>query len=129
MVLCRKLRWICRKHSSDVERQVETPSKRTISVARQIYLVARHNFHVALVVTLYHDCKTSKCCNRCIFSLTACEQLLRHVALCCAAFVRYITSQSSSNFTEPLAWNLCEGEYSSTQKFDNECDVIFMFKM
>ena len=52
--------------------QVETPSKRTILVARQIY-------HVALVVTLYHDCKTSKCCNRCIFSLTVCE-VLRYAA-------------------------------------------------
>ena len=37
--------------------QVETPSKRTIFDARQIYLVARHNFHVTSVVTLYHDCK------------------------------------------------------------------------
>ena len=27
VVLCRKLRWICRKHSNDVARQVETPSK------------------------------------------------------------------------------------------------------
>ena len=42
---CRKLRWICRKHSDDVARQVETPSKRTI-------FVARHNFNVASVVTM-----------------------------------------------------------------------------
>ena len=59
IVLCRKLTWICRKHSNDVARQVETPSKRTIFVERQIYLAARHTFHVASVVTLYHDCKTS----------------------------------------------------------------------
>ena len=77
--ICRKLRWICRKHSNDVARQVETPSKRTIFVSRQIYLVARHNFHVVSVVQLYHDCKTSKCCNRCIFSLTTCE-VLRNAA-------------------------------------------------
>ena len=32
------LRWICRKYSNDIVRQVETPSKRTI-------FVARHNFH------------------------------------------------------------------------------------
>ena len=73
VLLCRKLRWICCKHSSDVARQVEKPSKRTI-------FVARHNYHVASVVTLYHDCKTSKCCNKCIFSLTTCEAL-RHAAL------------------------------------------------
>ena len=89
VVLCCKLRWICRKLSNDVARQVETSNKRTDFVARQIYLVARRNFYVAPVVTLCHDCKTSKCCDRCIFSLTACE-VLRHVASCCAAFVRYI---------------------------------------
>ena len=50
VVLCRKLRWICRKRSNDVARQIETTSKRTI-------FIARHNFHVASVVTLYHDCK------------------------------------------------------------------------
>ena len=82
VVLCRRLRWICCKLSNDVARQVETPNKRTD-------FVARRNFYVAPVVTLYHDCKTSKCCNRCIFSLITCE-LLRHVASCCAAFVRYI---------------------------------------
>ena len=73
-------------HSNNVARQVETPSKRTIFVARQIYPVARHNFYVASVVTLYHGCKTSKYCNRSIFSLTVCE-LLQHVASSCAAFL------------------------------------------
>ena len=123
-VFCHKLRWICHKHSSDVPQQVETPSKRTIFVAEQIYLVTQHNFHVASVVMLYHDCTTSKCCNRCIFSLTTCE-LLRRVASYCAAFVWYIiehffhgniismfyyilnikmTSQSLSNFTELQAY-------------------------
>ena len=56
-MFCRKLRWICRKDSKDVTRQVETPSKRTIFVAQQIYLVGRHNFHVASVVTLYMTAK------------------------------------------------------------------------
>ena len=37
---------------NDVARQVEIPGKTIIFVARQIYLVARHNFHVALEVTL-----------------------------------------------------------------------------
>ena len=83
VVLCRKLRWVCHKHSSDVARQVETPSKRTT-------FVVRHDFHVALVVTLYHDCKTSKYCNRyrCVFSLTTCE-VLRHAASFFSAFVYY----------------------------------------
>ena len=57
--------------------------------ARQIYFVARRNFYVASVVTLYHDCETSKCCDRCIFSLTACD-LLCHAASCCAAFFQHV---------------------------------------
>ena len=32
VVPCRKLRWICRKHSNDVVRQIETPGKSTIFV-------------------------------------------------------------------------------------------------
>ena len=60
------------KHSNDVAKETETPGKKTIFVARRIY-------HVEWVVTLYHDCKTSTCCNRCIFSLTPCE-VLPHVA-------------------------------------------------
>ena len=40
VVHCRKPRWICRKHSNDVARQVETPSKSTI-------FVVRHDFYVA----------------------------------------------------------------------------------
>ena len=42
---------------------------------RGAIFVARHNFHVVSVVTLYHDCKASECCNRCIFSLTTFEVL------------------------------------------------------
>ena len=59
-VPCRKLRWICHKHSDDVARQVETPGKRIIFVARQISFVVGHNFLVASMVTLYHDCKQVK---------------------------------------------------------------------
>ena len=55
VILCLKLRWICREHSNYVVRQVETSCRATISVGRQIYLVARRNFHVALEVTLYHE--------------------------------------------------------------------------
>ena len=51
----------------------------------KIYLVAQNNFYVALVVTSYHDCKTSKCCNRCIFNLATDEVLLIF-----SAFVGYI---------------------------------------
>ena len=68
---------------------VDTPSKRTIFVAWWIcrklkhqvrgQFLSRDKFHVTLVVTLYHDCKTSKCYNRCIFSLTTYE-VLRHAA-------------------------------------------------
>ena len=69
VVLCRKLRWICRKHSNHVVQQVGTPGKATI-------FVARHNFHVALEVMLYHAWNTSKqMLLRCIFSLISCEVL------------------------------------------------------
>ena len=101
VVLCRSLRWICRKHSNDVARQVKTTDRSTIFVARQIYLVARHKFHVVLEVTPYHDWKTSICCISFIFSLTTCKKLRQ---------------------IEPAA-------RSSTQKFDYDCDVTFMFKM
>ena len=50
VVLCRKLTWIGRKATDDVERQTETPGKSIIFVAQQIYLIARYNFHVALEV-------------------------------------------------------------------------------
>ena len=53
IVPCRKLRWTCRQHSNDMDRQVETRGKSTIFVARQMYPVARHDFHVALEVTIY----------------------------------------------------------------------------
>ena len=115
--------------------QFETPSKRTIFVARQIYLVARHNFHVTSVVTLYHDCKTSKCCNRCIFSFTTCE-LLRHVAWCCAAFVWCIMKHL---FHQNIIINyvLLHFEHKNDitiiiklqRANNNDCDIIFMFKM
>ena len=90
-MLCRKLRWICRKHSNDVARQVEEPSKATIFVSQQIY--------VALDVTLYHGWKTRKYRHRCISGLTVCE-VLRPVAPFSVAFVRYIIKnlQVYSNF-------------------------------
>ena len=59
-------------HSNDVARQVETPLKSTT-------FVVRHDFNVALEVTLYSDCKIRGCCKTCIFSLTICE-VLRHAA-------------------------------------------------
>ena len=87
-VPCRRLKWACCKHANDVGRQFETPGKWTIIVARQIYFVVRHNFHVALEVTLRHDWKISGYCNTCIFSSTTCE-VLRQAAPFFAAFVRY----------------------------------------
>ena len=38
IILCRKLRWTCQKHSNGVVQQVEAPGKATI---------LRHKFHVA----------------------------------------------------------------------------------
>ena len=70
---------------SDVARHIETADK----VKK---FVARHNFHVALEATLYHDFKTSECCNRCIFSLTTCE-VLRYAALffcTCRYIMKYL---------------------------------------
>ena len=60
---CRKLRWICQEHSNDVVRQVRIPGKSTLFVERQIYFVARHDleFHVALEVRSYNDCKPGRC--------------------------------------------------------------------
>ena len=48
--------------------QVETLSKRTI-----FFHVTNLSCHIGCYI--YHDCKTSKCCNRCIFSLTTYELL------------------------------------------------------
>ena len=65
------------------------PGKSTIFAVRQICNVTRNDFNVTLEDTSYHDCRISRCCNRCIFSLTTYE-VLRHAALFLAAFVRYI---------------------------------------
>ena len=111
-------------------RQVETPSKRTIFGARQIYLVARHNFNVACVVTLYNDPKTSKCCNKCIISLTTCEVLrdaasffsafvgciikhLFHENLCCVTFcLRLIALYKRLTVTSFYVQNVIEHRFS-----------------
>ena len=41
-------------------------------LSRDRFIFVQHNFHVALEVMLQHDWETSRCCNRCIFSLIAC---------------------------------------------------------
>ena len=69
---------MCCKHSNDVARQLETPGNVISFLAQQMYLVAQHNLPVVFEVTLCHDWKI-KCCNRCIFNLTACE-ILGHAA-------------------------------------------------
>ena len=58
-------------------------------VARQKYSVARHEFHVALQVTLNHVSNTHQCCNTRIISFTTSEVLV-HVTLLYAAIDRYI---------------------------------------
>ena len=68
----------CCKHANDVVWLV-LKHKWTILVAWQNYLVTRHNFHVALGVTLHHDWKTSRSYDGCIFRLTTC-QVLQHGA-------------------------------------------------
>ena len=40
VVLCRRLRWTCCKYSNDVARQVETPSKRTVLLSRDIIFMS-----------------------------------------------------------------------------------------
>ena len=132
VVPCRKLRWICRKHSNAVVWQVETQSKLTI-------FVARHD-SCREEVTLYHDCKRYRYCKRRIFSLTTC-QLLRHVTLYCSGFVRYITK----HFTHEDLWSLMfrtqqwrhshfetaeiylPAARSSTQKFENYWCKLWIF--
>ena len=126
---------------NDVALQVAIPGKATIFVARQIYLVARHSFYVALEVTLYHDWKTSRCCNRdilvwitmkycdmlhhfCCFRAVYCKTLIPSMPM--SYYVlnikrrhnHYQTSQSYS----PAA-------RSSMQEFGNDFDVIFMLKI
>ena len=117
---CHQLRWIRRKHSNGVTRLVEIPGKVTKFVTPQIYVVVRHNFHVALEVILYHDCKKSRFCNRCSFSFATCEVLRPATSFLLHLLVYYKTiiplksmfcyilnikmiSQSLSNFTELLA--------------------------
>ena len=58
---------------------------------QQIYLVVHIYFHVTSVLMLYHDCKTSKCCNRRIFSLTTCEILQHAASFFCIRQVHYKT--------------------------------------
>ena len=57
---------ICCKHSNDVVRRIETPGKSTI-------FVVRHDFFVALKISLYHDRNTRRCCIRYIFSFNTCD--------------------------------------------------------
>ena len=82
VVPSRKLRWICRKNSNDLVRQVEIPGKSTILSCDKFIFVARHNFHVASEITLHHYRKTLSYCKRCIFSLPVkyCD-ILQHFLL------------------------------------------------
>ena len=94
------------KHSNDVAQQVETLSKRTIFVVQKIN-------RVASVVTLYNDCKTSTCCNKCIFSLTTCE-VLRYAASYFSAFVGHIGKHLlHENLKHLLHENLCPVKFST----------------
>ena len=85
---------MCHTHSNDVVRQVETPSKGTI-------FIARRNFHVALEV---HSIMTGKQVDDAIH-----------------AFLVSLTVKFATCYT-------IFAHYSSIEKFDNDCDVIFIFK-
>ena len=56
VVPCRMLRWVCRKHSNDVARQVEILGKSTIFVERQCVLshyicfMALHRLHYNITI-------------------------------------------------------------------------------
>ena len=68
-------------------RQVVTPGKATIFVARQIYSFSLHNSHFALEFKLYHDWKQIDDSNKCISSLTTSEVLQHAVTLFCCVQV------------------------------------------
>ena len=95
---------MCCKNSNDVMRQAETPSKRTIFVARQIYFVVRHNFHVASVITLYHDCKTGKCCNRLFLVWLPVKYygMVHHFFCIVGYIIKHLFYENLLSFTEPL---------------------------
>ena len=56
VVPCRKLRWMCRKHSNDVAQQVEMPGKSTILssdkliLSRDISFMSRQRLHYTVTV-------------------------------------------------------------------------------
>ena len=95
------------------------------------------------VPLLYLDCKTHRHLATetflVIFSLTACE-LLQHVtALCCVAFVQYgikhlfhetyvlLHFEHKNDVT--IIIKLHRATHRFIQQFDNDCDVMFIFKM
>ena len=94
---CNKLRWICRKHSNDVVRQVEIPGKSTILSHDKFTFDAVHNFRVASEVTLHHYFETLRYCKRCIFSLITCK-VFNNTATFFSAFVQYILTLSGPAF-------------------------------
>ena len=89
------------KLKHQVSQQILQRDKLKHQVSQQIlqrdnFLSCDITFMSSREVPLYHDCRKHKCCNRRIFSLTACE-LLRHVASCCATFLRYIINTYPMN--------------------------------
>ena len=77
---CRRLRWLCRKHSEIVARHDKTPVKSTF-LSRDTNLMSRRSD-----IMLQHLYRSF---NTCTFSLTTCA-MLRHTTKCFAAVVRYI---------------------------------------
>ena len=73
---------MCRKNSNAAVRQVETPSELT-SLSHDKFILSCDMTSCHVEVTIYHDCKTHRCCKKRTFSLTTCE-LLRSVAQYCA---------------------------------------------
>ena len=99
VVPCRKLRWICRKHSNDVARQVEIPGKSTILSCDKFIFVARHNFHMASKVTLHHYCRTLRYCKRCIFSLITCKVFAAFLAAFVRSIIKHLFHENLCLFT------------------------------
>ena len=80
---CRRLRWLCRKHSNNVARHDKTPVKSTLLSCDMTKLQLSQHFCRAtwvsccVGVTLCCDSHTFRSCNTCTFILTT-FTMLRH---------------------------------------------------
>ena len=96
LYLFANLRWICHKHSTDVEQQAKEPCKWTI-------FVAQLNFHVSPELTLHRYWKTLRYCKRRNFSSII--PVLRQAATFlhfCIYLVYYKTDTAKDAILVPL---------------------------